>query len=81
MSGRHARKLCCHSVRQAGELGREEPYEVQQEQVPSTLPCGVHIWSPVSTSGLPGSRKTGTTVENPVKGIEDDEEPGGAFPL
>jgi len=29
-SGRHARKLCYHSTRpgQAGELGRDEPYEV-----------------------------------------------------
>lgn len=39
-SGWHTRKLCCHSARlgHAGELGREEPYEVQQEQVQNPTP-------------------------------------------
>jgi len=48
-SGWYTRRLCCHSVKpgQAGELGREEPDEVQQGQVQGPAPGEEQPHAPV----------------------------------
>jgi len=51
--GGYTRRLCCHSVRpgQAGELGREEPDEVQQGQVQGPAPEEEKPNAPVQALG------------------------------
>jgi len=39
---------------------------------PSALPCLGHIWNAVSSSGLPSSRRQGTSRESPAEGHQDD---------
>jgi len=53
--GRNTRRLCCHSARpgQTGELGAEEPDEIQQGQVQGPAPGEEQPHAPVQARGRP----------------------------
>jgi len=55
----YTRRLCCRSERpgQAGELGAEEPDEVQQGQVQGPVPGEEQPHAPVKTWGGPAGEQ------------------------
>ena len=70
-------RLCCHSARtgQAGELGREEPDEIQQGQVQGPAPGKEHSHAPVQAWGGPAGEQLCGEIPGCPGGRQVNHEP------